>query len=132
MDTRRNKLKKQRRKHNKSIRKDKHNNPNLLLYSSLVFTTNIISSFYKEYYTYGFLFILLTITSLFFHSHSTLLTNIVDKVSIFCIISLISAMISPNCIYRQNIIITHYFFELSLNTFVFGYGHKRFEVRAYT
>ena len=110
MDTRRNKLKKQRRKHNKSIRKDKHNNPNLLLYSSLVFTTNIISSFYKEYYTYGFLFILLTITSLFFHSHSTLLTNIVDKVSIFCIISLISAMISPNCIYRQNTNITDNFF----------------------
>jgi len=90
MDTRRNKLKKQRRKQNNRCKKINTKNmkpPNLLFYSSLVFTTNIVSSFYKEYYTYGFLFILLTITSLIFHSCSTLSTNVVDKVSIFCIIS---------------------------------------------
>jgi hypothetical protein len=91
MDTRRKKLKKNNlKKIKRKRRKNKHyehEKPNLLFYSSLVFTTNIVSSFYKEYYTYGFLFILLTITSLIFHSRSTLLTNIVDKVSIFCIIS---------------------------------------------
>jgi hypothetical protein len=87
-----NKLKKKRRKHNKRDKHNKHNkhdksnNPNILFYSSLVFITNIITSFYKEYYTYGLLFILLTITSLIFHSCSTLFTNIIDKVSILCIV----------------------------------------------
>lgn len=81
------KIANKKRKTKKTNEKTKITKPSLLFYSSFVFITNVISSFYKEYYTYSFLFIVLTITSLIFHSKSTIYTNIVDKVSIFCIIS---------------------------------------------
>lgn len=79
---------KNNKKRQKNIRafsgdiKDYRGQNNLLLVSSLVFTTNIVTAAYKQHYIYSGLFTLLTITSLIFHSNKTLATNIADKLLI--------------------------------------------------
>lgn len=60
---------------------------NLLFVSSFVFTTNVLTTMYKEYYVYGCLFSGLTTTSLMYHSHPTMYTLILDKTMIFMVIS---------------------------------------------
>ena len=42
----------------------------MLFYSSLLFSTNAISTFYKRYYIYSFFFVALTMTSLLVHTHN--------------------------------------------------------------
>jgi hypothetical protein len=42
----------------------------MLFYSSLLFSTNAISTFYKKYYIYSFFFVALTMTSLLVHTHT--------------------------------------------------------------
>jgi len=59
---------------------------NILVLSSLVFITNIISAFLCKKYTYSFLFVILTITSLVYHSNNNIYTNIIDKIGILLIV----------------------------------------------
>jgi hypothetical protein len=59
---------------------------NLLVLSSLVFTTNVLTTMYKEYYIYGCLFSGLTTTSLMYHSHPTMYTRILDKTMVFMVV----------------------------------------------
>jgi len=42
----------------------------MLFYSSLLFSTNTMSTFYKRYYIYSFFFLALTMTSLLVHTHN--------------------------------------------------------------
>ena len=59
---------------------------NILFYSSMFFITNSLAAFYKGYYVYSFLFIILTITSLIVHSNNTIYTNIIDKFAVASIV----------------------------------------------
>jgi len=60
---------------------------NILFYSSLIFITNIAATFYKEYYIYTLLFILLTISSLLFHYPcNNIYVSIIDKICIIMVV----------------------------------------------
>lgn len=56
---------------------------NVLVYTSLIFITNILTALYKEYYLYAFLFFMLTITSVIVHTHDT---NALDKMSVLLVV----------------------------------------------
>jgi hypothetical protein len=58
----------------------------ICFYSSFIFLSNVIISYWYSYYTYSLLFVLLTITSLIFHSNNNIYTNLIDKVSIISIV----------------------------------------------
>ena len=68
----------------------------MLFYSSLLFSTNAISTFYKRYYIYSFFFVALTMTSLLVHTHNNNNNNnqyitydqalIIDKAAIAAVI----------------------------------------------
>ena len=55
-------------------------------YSSLVFLINVCVALYYEYYLYAACFLLLTITSLYYHSHNTRLSGIMDKIAIYIVV----------------------------------------------
>jgi phosphoglycerol transferase MdoB-like AlkP superfamily enzyme len=59
---------------------------NLCFYSSFVFIINVLVASYYGYYLYAGLFFALLITSLLHHSHYNQLTNILDKIVIYCIV----------------------------------------------
>lgn len=58
----------------------------ILMFSSFIFITNVISTFYKKYYIYCLLFFCLIITSLFFHYNSNIYTNLLDKIFVLAIV----------------------------------------------
>ena len=60
---------------------------NLLLFSSLIFFTNVVLAYYKKDYIYTFLFSGLIITSLLYHSNNNIYTNILDKIFILGVVS---------------------------------------------
>ena len=55
-------------------------------YSSFVFLLNVALALYYGYYLYATLFFALMINSLLQHSHYNLLTTIIDKIVIYCIV----------------------------------------------
>jgi len=61
--------------------------PNPMFYSSFLFLTNVLIAYKCSYYTYLKIFMGLFITSIIVHSHHTLLTNLIDKLSIFAVVS---------------------------------------------
>jgi hypothetical protein len=96
---------------------------NILFYSSFIFITNIITAFFKEYYLYSFLFCILTITSLFYHSNSNIYTNIIDKFAILSIVLYGSYVLYDKTLTTNNlqlfIIMTT--FLLCILLFCYGY-----------
>jgi len=58
----------------------------ICFYSSFIFVSNALIAYWYSYYTYSLLFVLLTITSLIFHSNNNIYTNLIDKVSIISIV----------------------------------------------
>ena len=86
---------------NKNKQKDKHKNKlskinnifsirkySILFLSSLLFITNILSCYYKNYYLYSYLFMTLLVTSLVNHSYKdiNICANLIDKLAIIFII----------------------------------------------
>ena len=65
-------------------------NPNnvfsILIFSSFIFITNVLSTLYKNYYIYSFLFFCLTITSIIFHYNTNIYTNILDNFFVLVIV----------------------------------------------
>lgn len=59
---------------------------NYCIYSSYLFATNVLAALYFKQYLYAFLFLILTIASIIHHSSSTKLANIIDKISLYCVI----------------------------------------------
>jgi hypothetical protein len=59
---------------------------NILVFSSLVFITNVISGIYNKKYIYALLFLFLIITSIIVHSVNNIYTNCSDKIVIGAII----------------------------------------------
>ena len=58
----------------------------LLIYTSLIFISNVLTALYKGYYFYSFLFGGLTITSLLFHSTGKKIYFMLDKIPIVLIV----------------------------------------------
>ena len=71
----------------KKGKKEKRKRSSICYYSCAVFLSNILISFYYNYYIYSCLFTLLIFTSLLHHSNPTLITNIIDKIPIVSIIT---------------------------------------------
>jgi len=59
---------------------------NKLVFSSMVFLTNMVVAFYYKYYLYSFIFLCLTITSYWHHSHYTEFSYIFDKMAVFSVV----------------------------------------------
>jgi len=59
---------------------------NVLLYSSLIFITNVVTAIFNQHYLYSLLFFILTITSLVVHYNDNVYTNIIDKIVILSIV----------------------------------------------
>jgi hypothetical protein len=55
-------------------------------YSSFIFLINVIIAYWYEYYLYARLFLMLTITSILFHSIHNIHSNINDKIAILAIV----------------------------------------------
>ena len=66
------------------IHRNKPHNP-FLVFSSLIFITNVLTAYYKQDFIYSSLFFSLTVTSVLFHSNPNIYLNIIDKISIFSI-----------------------------------------------
>ena len=64
-----------------------HKKIDVPFYTALFFITNMVTAFYREYYTYAALFLVLTITSLFAHSSDNVYANIIDKFAVFLIVT---------------------------------------------
>jgi hypothetical protein len=62
----------------------KETNP--LVYTSLIFATNATTAFMVSEYSYSFLFATLTITSVITHQTDWLYINLLDKMTIGCIV----------------------------------------------
>ncbi len=58
----------------------------LCFYSSLLFLVNVCVALYYEYYLYSICFLLLTVTSLYYHSHYTALSRDIDKIALYIVI----------------------------------------------
>ena len=102
---------------------NENENTHLLFYSSLIFMTNTLATFYKKYYIYSFLFFVLTITSVIFHSEKNIYTNLLDKLAIFTIVSY-GAYMLYNKINKDNYIITTVVVAAFLSCiFLFTYGY---------
>lgn len=90
---------------------------NLLIFTSLVFTTNVIAAMYKKDYIYALLFTLLIITSLIVHSSigkESAYLNVMDKVAIFLIV-MYGAYVLWNKNDKENIFMT----SIIVSTFLF-------------
>jgi len=58
----------------------------LCYYSSLLFVVNVVVCIYHEYYLYSVCFVLLTITSLYYHSRYTPFSGVIDKIALYIVI----------------------------------------------
>jgi hypothetical protein len=59
----------------------------VLVYSSLFFITNVMTTLYKKYYVYAALFALLALTSIIYHSHPNPYMCILDKLAILGVVT---------------------------------------------
>lgn len=94
----------------------------LLVFSSLIFITNTVSAFYKEYYVYSLLFLSLTITSVIVHYNTNIYT-IIDKFFVFAIVfyggHLFYTKITPENQAQSVLIVTTFL----LCIFLYYYGY---------
>lgn len=91
---------------------DENTTPNILLFSSLFFITNIVTAFFKEEYLYSMFFLFLTITSLIFHSNNNIYTYTIDKIAIVLIVTYGSYIL-----YNKRNENTHLYFSFIMITF---------------
>jgi len=100
----------------------------ILFYSSFLFITNILSALIHEYYTYALLFMILTITSVLYHSTKYFLIKILDKCAVLAVIVygtwlVYNKLTIDNII---NIIIVVLFFLLCIMLYFYGYFHTKY------
>jgi len=110
------------------ISKCTHKN-NILVFTSLLFLTNMIAALYKHYYDYALLFMLLTITSVIVHTNEfNIYINLIDKISVAGIVLyggylLYQKMPIDNRIIMICIYVT---FILSIWLYIYGYITKQY------
>ena len=123
------KIKKRKIKKRKRIKKERKSYfKNSLVLSSLIFVTNMLTALIYKYYLYSFLFALLTLTSVMYHSTRNLYTNILDKIGIFLIVSYGTYNLykKPND-YKFLFVITVVLLFLITNVlYIYGYFTKQF------
>jgi hypothetical protein len=59
---------------------------NMCIYSSTVFLVNCCIALYFNYFIYGFLFLILWLTSIIFRLWRNIYTNIIDKIAIWAVV----------------------------------------------
>ena len=101
---------------------------NPLIFSSLFFLTNALVAFLKKYYLYALLFLVLTITSLIFHTNNNIYTNLIDKIAILPVVIygaylLFQKMCAENAFTCFMIILT---FLLAVYLYIYGYTNKTY------
>lgn len=116
--------KKRRNKNKKRHSKPANNkNQNILFYTSFFFITNVLSTLYKGYYLYSFLFLSLLITSLIYHSPSdNVIYGLLDKFFVLAIVIYGARMLYNKCsndnAFLTAIVVTLFLYVL----YVFIYG----------
>ena len=101
---------------------------NPLIFSSLFFLTNALVAFLKEYYLYALFFLVLTITSLIFHTNNNIYTNLIDKIAILLVVIygaylLFQKMCAKHALTCFIIILT---FLLAVYLYIYGYTNKTY------
>jgi hypothetical protein len=103
-------------------------NPNILIYSSLFFITNVITAFLNKYYLYSLLFCILTITSLIVHCNDNSFTNFIDKIAVSTIVLYGAYMlynkINSNNYYSCLVIIVTFLYCIYF--YIYGFLTKKF------
>lgn len=105
-----------------------HKSRSILVFSSLIFITNAMATFYKKYYFYSILFLILTTTSVIVHSNNNICTNLIDKVSVFCIV-VYGAHILLNKASTErfaSVFIIVAFFLITIFLYAYGYLTKKY------
>ena len=100
--------------------------PNPMFFSSFFFLTNVLIAYKYKHNTYSALFFGLFITSIIVHSHDTLITNLVDKLSIAAVVSYGAYTFinkSPSLIISVPIVTT---FVSVIYLYIYGYCTKSF------
>ena len=92
----------------------------MLIFSSLVFITNVITCYYKKNFIHSFLFFLLTCSSVTVHCADNIITNTCDKIIIGLIIINGLFLFNKNKNKNKNIIIILTFLFV---VFVYIYGY---------
>jgi len=101
---------------------------NILLGSSLLFSTNAITALYAKQYVYSMLFVGLTITSLLFHYNTNVCTSILDKTLILMVVLyggyILYVKSSNECKIKVGFIILSFLATIIL--FYYGYCKNQF------
>jgi hypothetical protein len=105
-----------------------HKRQSILLFSSLIFITNIMTTYYKEYNLYSFLFLILTITSLVVHSNDNIYTNLIDKFAVSCVVVYGAYILlnKANLERFANVFIIVALFLITIFLYVYGYFTKKY------
>jgi hypothetical protein len=109
------------------------NKYNSCFYSSFIFLINVFIAYYYKYYIYSFLFLILFITSIIFHTQKNKISFIFDKISIILIVIyggylfynkiIISEKSYQNFIIYFSILST---FVITIYLFYYGYYTKNY------
>ena len=95
----------------------------ILLFSSWIFMTNAITAYYKNYPIYSALFILVTITSLMYHSSKDIYTYALDILAV-CSVVLYGTFLLRNNLTTHNYIYQIIIFCIILSlAYLFFYGY---------
>jgi hypothetical protein len=95
----------------------------ILVFSSLFYITNVFTAFLHSYYLYGSFFLLLTFTSVLFHSYSNMYTNVLDKIFVFLIVCYGGNMLYNKLSYDKTLLIFFIVCAFIACVFLFFYGY---------
>ena len=121
-----NQKQKRKTKNKRRIKKTKKiltNEINILVLSSLIFITNASTAFIYKKYIYSFLFLLLTITSVVYHSNANIYTHIIDKIVIAFVVSYGAYKLYNKAQKKNYIFVVIVLLLFLLTNFLYIYGH---------
>ncbi len=101
-------------------------------YSSIVFIINSILALYYNYLLYSFLFFILVVTSLLFHSNTNSYTIVIDKIAILSVVLYGGWLFLEKCKNLENIqqtilaIITVFTFLATIYIYYYGYLYNQY------
>ena len=100
-----------------------HEFSELLLCSSVIFITNVLSTYYYGDYVYCVLFCGLTGSSLMFHYNSNIYTYIIDKICILGVVSYGGYVLYNNSTPEKIIHVSFAVFLFTVTIFLYCYGY---------
>jgi len=99
---------------------------NHLVASSMFFITNAVSAYLYDYYLYSFLFGMLTLTSILYHTTTNFYTNILDKCAIVSVVVYGTYLVYRKQLARTPLILVVSSFVTCIVFFYYGYYTNRF------